>query len=234
VSNLPAGDSGLGLRVRPSPEDIEVLVTSLCDLPNDERQVHFEMPACPDDAEIKVVLDMLAGESSDSAPAETIVVVVIPETDKTVDTRKPEGTRPKRLRQVSRPTAPTEERKMRKKRLRRLSCLDQDAGPSAPICEEVSTEVFTEVDPNGGVPAEAEPNGCDPAPTDLNECTRAPTDPNGCDHVEADPNGCDIAPSDLKVCTRVPAEPNGCDPIEADPNGCDLAPSIVRTFDEDE
>jgi hypothetical protein len=37
VSNPPTGDSGLGLRVRPSLEDIEVLVASLCDLPNDER-----------------------------------------------------------------------------------------------------------------------------------------------------------------------------------------------------
>jgi hypothetical protein len=68
VSNPPAGDSGLGLRVRPSLEDIEALVASLCDLPNDERRVHFEMPASPDDAEMNVVLDMLAGESSDSAP----------------------------------------------------------------------------------------------------------------------------------------------------------------------
>jgi hypothetical protein len=67
VSNPPAGDSGLGLRVRPSPEDIEALVAPLCDLPNDERQVHFEMPASPDDAEIDVVLNMLAGESSDLA-----------------------------------------------------------------------------------------------------------------------------------------------------------------------
>jgi hypothetical protein len=107
VSNPPVGDSGLGLRVRPSPENIEVLVASLCDLPNDERQVHFEMPASPEDAEINVVLDMLAGESSDSAPAEIMVVAVIPETDKTVDTRKPKGTRPKCLRQVSHPTAPT-------------------------------------------------------------------------------------------------------------------------------
>jgi hypothetical protein len=82
--------------------------------------------------------------------------------------------------------------------------LDQDAGPSAPVCEEVSTEVFTEVDPNGGVPAEAEPNGCDP--------------------IETEPNGCDLAPTDLNECTRAPA----------DPNGCDLAPSIVRIFDEDE
>jgi hypothetical protein len=223
VSNPSTGDSGLGLRVRPSPEDIEVLIASLCDLPNDERQVHFEMPVSPDDAEINVVLDMLAGESSDSDPAKTMVVAVIPETDKTVDTRKPEGTRPKRLRQVSRPTAPAEEKK-KNKRLRRLSCLDQDVGPSAPICEEVSTEVFTEVDPNGGVPTEAESNGCD----------RAPADPNGCDHVETEPNGCDLAPNDLNECTCAPAEPNGCDPVEADPNGWDPAPSIVRIFDEDE
>jgi hypothetical protein len=111
VSNPPAGDSGLGLRVRPSPEDIEALVASLCDLPNDERQVHFEMPASPDDAEMNVVLDMLARESSNSAPAETMVVAVIPELDRIVDTRKPEVTRPKRLRQVSRPTAPAEGKK---------------------------------------------------------------------------------------------------------------------------
>jgi hypothetical protein len=98
VSNPPAGDSGLGLRVRPSPEDIEVLVASLCDLPNDERQVHFEMPASPDDAKMNVVLDMLAGDFSDSTPAETMTVAVILEIDRTVDTRKPEGTCPKRLR----------------------------------------------------------------------------------------------------------------------------------------
>jgi hypothetical protein len=161
------------------------------------------MPASPDDAEINDVLDMLAGESSDSSPTEIMAVVVIPDTAKAVDTRKPEGTRPKRLRQVSRPTAPAEEEKKKKKRLRRLSCLDEDAGPSAPVCEEVPTEVFTEVDPTGGVPAEANPNECDRAPTDPNEC----------------------------ICA--PADPNGCDPVEADPNGCDPVPSVVRIFDED-
>jgi hypothetical protein len=223
MSNPPAGDSGLGLRVRPSPEVIEVLVASLCDIPNDERRVHFEMPTSPDDAEINVVLDMLAGESSDSAHAETMVVAVIPKTVKTVDTRKPEGTRPKRLRQVNRPVAPAEEKK-KKRRLRRLSCLDQDVGPSAIVCEEVPTEVFTEVDPTGGLPAEVDHNGCDCTPTDPNECIRAPADPNGCDPIEADPNGCD----------PVEADPNGCDPIEADPNGCDPAPSFVRIFYEDE
>jgi hypothetical protein len=117
VSNPSAGDSGLGLRVRPSPEYIEVLVASLCDLSNDERQVHFEMPTSLDDAEINDVLDMLAGESSDSAPTKTMVVAVITEIVKTVDTRKPEGTRPKRLHQVSRLAAPAEEKK-KKRRLR--------------------------------------------------------------------------------------------------------------------
>jgi hypothetical protein len=34
------------------------------------------MPASPDDAEIDVVLNMLAGESSDSAPTETMAVTV--------------------------------------------------------------------------------------------------------------------------------------------------------------
>jgi hypothetical protein len=132
VSNPPASDSGLGLRVRPSPEDIEALVAPLRNLPNDERQVHFEMPASPDDADIDVVLSMLAGESSDSAHDESMAITVGQELIKTVDTRKLEGTRPKRPHQVSRPTAPIEENKKKKKRwLRRLSCLDQDAGPSA-------------------------------------------------------------------------------------------------------
>jgi hypothetical protein len=119
-----------------------------------------------------------------------------------MNTRRPEGTRPKRPRQVSRPTTPVEEKK--KRRLRRLSCLDQDAGPSAPVCEEVPAEVLPEVDPNG--------------------CDHAKADPNGCNRAEADPNGCD----------RAEADPNGCDRAEADPNGCDRAPTIVRIFYEDE
>jgi hypothetical protein len=83
------------------------------------------MVASPDDAEIDVVLNMLAGESSDSAHAELMAVTVGQEVNKTVDIRKPEGTHPKRPRQVSHPTAPVEEKKKKKKRwLRRLSCLD--------------------------------------------------------------------------------------------------------------
>jgi hypothetical protein len=85
-----------------------------------------------------------------------------------------------------------------------LSCLDQGVGPSAPAAEEIPAEVFTGVDPTGGVPTEIDPNGCD----------RAPTNPNGCDPVEA--------------------EPNGCKPVATEPNGCAPAPSFVRIFDEDE
>jgi hypothetical protein len=124
VSNPPTSDGGLCLRVRPSPEDIEALVAPLCDLPNDERQIHFEMPASPGDAEIDVVLNMLAGESSDSTHAKLMAITVGQELNKAAETRKPEGTRPKRPRQVSHPTALVEEKKKKKRRLRRLSCLD--------------------------------------------------------------------------------------------------------------
>jgi hypothetical protein len=98
VSNPPAGDSGLGLRVRPSLEEVEALVVSLGDIPNDERQVHFEMPINPSDAEISAMLDMLAEHSSDSVPAETLAVATIPEPGKTLDTQRPDSTRPKRPR----------------------------------------------------------------------------------------------------------------------------------------
>jgi hypothetical protein len=103
-----------------------------------------------------------------------------------VETRKPEGARPKRPRQVSRSTAPIEEKKKKKKRrLRWLSCLDQDAGPSAPARDEVPAEVLPEVDPNGCVLHEVDPN----------VCVLPEVDPNGCVCPEVDPNGCDRAPA---------------------------------------
>jgi hypothetical protein len=37
VSNPPASDGSLGLRVRPSLEDIEALIAPLWSLPDDER-----------------------------------------------------------------------------------------------------------------------------------------------------------------------------------------------------
>jgi hypothetical protein len=60
VSNPPTGGSGLGLRMRPSPEEVEALVASLGEIPDDERQVHFEVPLNPSDTEISAMLDMLA------------------------------------------------------------------------------------------------------------------------------------------------------------------------------
>jgi hypothetical protein len=213
VSNPPARDGGLGLRVRPSPEDIEALIVPLWSLLEGERHNHFEMSASTNDEEIDAVLNLLVGESSDSAHAEPMAITDGQELVGMERIRKPKEVRPKRPRRVSRPTAPVEE-KRKKRRLRRLSSLDHGAGPSAPVCDEVPAEVLPEVDPNGCAHAEVDPNGC----------VHAEVDPNGCDRLEVEPNGCD----------RLEVEPNGCDRPAVDPNGCDRAPAVVRIFVEDE
>jgi hypothetical protein len=118
VSNRPAGDSGLGLRVRPSPKEVEALVASLGGIPNDERQIHFEMPTSPSDAKISVMLDMLAEDSSDSAPTETLAVALIPESGKTLDIQRPDNIRPKCPHQASHPDSPAEGKKKKRRRLR--------------------------------------------------------------------------------------------------------------------
>jgi hypothetical protein len=179
VSNPPASDSGLGLRVRPSPEEVEALVASLGDLPNDERQVHFEMPINPSDAEISAMLDMLVEYSSDFVPAEAIDIATVPETKKTLTAQKSDGAHPKRRRPASHPTAPTEGKKKKKRRLMRVSCLNQDAGPSAPATEEVLVELVTG----------DEPNGCDPADADPNRCDLDDAEPNGCNPATLNPMG---------------------------------------------
>jgi hypothetical protein len=182
VSNPPTGDSGLGLRVRPSLEEVEALIVSLGEIPNDERQVHFEMPINPSDAEISVMLDMLAEDSSDSVPAETLAIAPIPEPGKTLDIQRSDSTHPKHPRPASHPASPAEGKKKKKRRLRRVSCLNQDASPSAPVAEEVPVEIFT-ID---------EPNGCDPADADPNGCNLDDAEPNGRNPARADPNGCII------------------------------------------
>jgi hypothetical protein len=171
VSNPPAGDSGLGLRVRPSPEEVSALVASLEEIPDDERQVHFEVPLNPSDAEISVMLDMLAEDSSDAAPAETLVVAPIPEGDKALDAQRSDSVHPKRSRRANQPTSPAEGKKKKKRRLRRVSSLDQDAGPSVPAAEEVPVPAFAEADPNGCDLDDIEPNGCDLAKAEPNGCT---------------------------------------------------------------
>jgi hypothetical protein len=166
VSNPPAGDSGLGLRVRPSPEEVSALVASLVEVPDDERQVHFEVPLNPSDAEISAMLDMLAEDSSDAAPAEALAVAPIPEADKALDTQRSDSVRLKRPHRATQPTSPAKGKKKKKRCLRRVSCLDQDVGPSAPAAEEVPVPVFAEADPNGCNLDDADPNGCDSAKAD--------------------------------------------------------------------
>jgi hypothetical protein len=136
VSNPPAGDSGLGLRVRPSPEEVNALVASLEEIPDDERQVHFEVPLNPSDAEISAMLDMLAEDSSDAAPAETPVVAPLPEASDALDNQRSDSIHSKRPRRANQPTSPTEGQKKKMRRLRRVSSLDQDVGPSVPAAEE--------------------------------------------------------------------------------------------------
>jgi hypothetical protein len=124
------------------------LIAPLWSLPEDERQIHFEMPASIDDAEMDVVLSLLARESSDSTHIEPMAITTEPEFGEEVETRRPEGARPKRPRRVNCPTAPIEEKTM-KRRLRRLSCLDQDDDPSILVPDDVLAEAIPEVDANG-------------------------------------------------------------------------------------
>jgi hypothetical protein len=124
VSNPPAGDGSLGLRVRPSAEEVSALVASLEEIPDEERQVQFEVPLDPSDAEISAMLDMLAEDSSDAAPAETLVVVPIPEADNALDTQKSVNVHPKRSCRADQASFPAEGEKKKKRRLRRVSSLD--------------------------------------------------------------------------------------------------------------
>jgi hypothetical protein len=161
---------------------IPALVASLGEIPDDERQVYFEVPLNPSDAEISAMLDMLAEDSSDAAPAETLAVAPIPEAGKALDIQRSDSVCPKHPRRANQPTSLAEGKKKKKRRLRRVSCLDQDVDPSAPAAEEVLVPVF----------AEAEPNGCDPTDADPNGCDLDDAKPNGCNLATADPNGCTV------------------------------------------
>jgi hypothetical protein len=170
VSNPPVTDGNLGLRVRPSAEEVSALVASLGEIPDDERQVHFEVPLNPSDADINAMLDLLAEDSSDAAPAGTLAVVPLPEVDTTLDVQKPVSTRPRRPSRTNQPELSADEQKKKRRRLRRVSSFDEDAGTSVPAAEEVPATGPTDADPNG--------------------CTQTATDPNVGALSVADPNGC--------------------------------------------
>jgi hypothetical protein len=140
----------------------------------------------PSDPEISVMLDMLAEDSSDAAPAGTLVVAPLPEAGTTLDIQRPVSVRPKRPCQANQLDSPADEQKKKKRRLRRVSSLDRDAGPSVPAGEEVLVPEFTDADPNGCDSSVADPNRCDPSVAD----------PNGCDPSVADPNGCVVCVAD--------------------------------------
>jgi hypothetical protein len=168
VSNPPAADGGLGLRVRPSAKEVSALVASLEEILDDERQIHFEVPLDPSDAEISAMLDMLAEDSSDAAPAGTLVVAPLPETGTTLDIQRPVSARPKRPCRANQLDSHVDEQKKKKRRLRRVSSLDRDAGPSVSAVEEVHVPEFTDADPNGCDPSVADPSGCAPSVADPN------------------------------------------------------------------
>jgi hypothetical protein len=154
------------------------LVALLGEIPDDERQVHFEVPLDPSDAEISAMLDLLAEDSSDAAPAGTLVVAPLPETDTTLDIQRPVSVRPRRPCRANQLDPPADEQKKKKRRLRRVSSLDRDVGPSVPAAEEVHVPEFTDADPNGGVPSAADPNGGAPSAADPNGCVVCVADEN--------------------------------------------------------
>jgi hypothetical protein len=136
------------------------LVASLGAIPDDERQVYFEVPLNPSDADINDMLDLLAEDSFDVAPDGTLAVVPLPEIDTTLDVPKPVSTRPRRPSRTSQPEPSADEQKKKRRRLRRVSSFDEDAGTSVPVAEEVTATEPTDVEPNGCTQTATEPNGC--------------------------------------------------------------------------
>jgi hypothetical protein len=154
--------------VRPSAEEVSALVASLGEIPDDERQVHFEVPLNPSDADINAMLDLLAEDSSDAAPAGALAVVPLPEVDTTLDAQKPVSTRPRRPCRANQPDPSADEQKKKRRRLRRVSSFDQDAGTSVPATEEMPTTGLIDADPNGCPQSAADPNVDAPSVADPN------------------------------------------------------------------
>jgi hypothetical protein len=129
-------------------DDIETFIAPFRVLPEAERQTNFEMPTNTDDAEMNVVLSMMAGESSDYVFTEPMAVAIGQNLGEDKEIRKPEGARRKRSRRANHPFVPDKEKK-RKKRLQRLSCLEQDAGPSTLLLGDGPMSTILEDDVRG-------------------------------------------------------------------------------------
>jgi hypothetical protein len=168
VSNPPVTDGNLGLRARPSAEEVSALVASLGEVPDDERQVHFEVPLNPSDADINAMLDLLAEDSSDTAPAGTLAVLPLPKVDTTLDVQKPVSTRPRRPSRTNQLEPSADEQKKKRRRVRRVSSFDEDAGTSVPAAEEMPATELTDADPNGCTQTATDPNVDAPPIADSN------------------------------------------------------------------
>jgi hypothetical protein len=114
------------------------------------------------------MLDLLAEDSSDAAPAGTLVVAPLPEAGTTLDIQKPAITRPRRPCRANQPDPSADEQKKKKRRLRRVSSLDRDVGTSVPAAEEVPVTKFIDADPNGCAQSAADPNVGAPSVADPN------------------------------------------------------------------
>jgi hypothetical protein len=57
-------------------DNTEAFIAPFWSLPEAERQTYFQMPTSTDEAEMDAVLNMLAGESSNSARTELMAVVI--------------------------------------------------------------------------------------------------------------------------------------------------------------
>jgi hypothetical protein len=145
------------------------------------------VPLDPSDAEISAMLDLLAEDSSDVAPAGTLVVAPPPETDITLDIQKPVSTRPRHPSRANQLDPSADEPKKKKRRLQRVSSLDWDVGPSVPAAEEVPVPEFTDAELDGGALPAADPNGCAPSAADPNGCVVCVADEDDCEEEDEVP-----------------------------------------------
>jgi hypothetical protein len=132
ISNPPVQDGSPGHRVRPSSEDIEAFIAPFRNLPEVERQTHFQMLTSADEAEVNIFLSMLAGESSDSAHTESMIVAIGHGLGEDEGVHSPGSVRHKRSRWTIHPVVPAEGKK-RKKRLWRSSGLEHDVDPTTSL-----------------------------------------------------------------------------------------------------
>jgi hypothetical protein len=131
ISNPHVQDDNPGHRVRPSSEDIEALIAVYQGLPKEEKQTHLQMQATADEAEVNVVLSMLAGESSEFARTELASAAAGCAFNGDEGACSPRGARRKRSCQTSYP-AMSAKGKKRKRKLRRSSGLELGADSAAP------------------------------------------------------------------------------------------------------